>query len=304
MTFKEAINCITLTEFSEIYHNVKLNNTEAQHLLNVNEDTYYKLIKHYGLSRTKTEIKERAKFRSTKPSRSKVFLKALGEISEEELSNLYHNPYLSTKEKVFQLGISESIYYKLIKYYKLSKTPTEIRYEKQLAASKVDYSKSCTKRTKVNFIKYGVGNPRVLLHPESYSYSYYKTDTFRKKIEFETIKFDSSWELYYFIYMRDIGTPVARYTGTGLDYIDAKGIPHKYFPDFVLNEELIEIKGPQFLDKNLNLVDPYGNNYKSGAKTKCMLDNNVRLVLPISMQYIIQIVEQKYGKEYYKSFIN
>lgn len=139
MTFKEAINCITLTEFSEIYHNVKLNNTEAQHLLNVNEDTYYKLIKHYGLSRTKTEIKERAKFRSTKPSRSKVFLKALGEISEEELSNLYHNPYLSTKEKVSQLGISESIYYKLIKYYKLSKTPTEISYGKQLVANSMQY---------------------------------------------------------------------------------------------------------------------------------------------------------------------
>ena len=304
MTFEDAINCITLTEFSELYHNVELNNTEAQRLLGVSEETYYKLIKHYGLSRTKTEIKERAKFRSNKPSRSKVFLKALEEISEEELSNLYHNPYLSTKEKASRLGISESIYYKLLKYYKLSKTPEEVSYEKQLAAKKINQEDSNTKRINTNFTKYGVGNPRVLLHPESYSYSYYKTDTFRKKIEFEGFKFDSSWELYYFIYMRDIGTPVVRYTGLGLDYCDMNGIPHKYFPDFVLNGELIEIKGPQFLDKNLNLIDPYGNDYKTNAKAKCMLANNVRLVLPISMQYIIQIIEQKYGKDYYKSFIN
>ncbi len=104
--------------------------------------------------------------------------------------------------------------------------------------------------------------------------------------------------------MRDLHKSIIRYTGKGLDYLDENKIPHKYFPDFVVENELIEIKGPQFLDENLNLVDPYGNNIKAKAKNNCMKKYNVRVVLPISMQYIVQIIEQKYGKDYYKSFIN
>lgn len=121
-----------------------------------------------------------------------TFNEARGKVHRDALTDLYHNPYLSTKEKCAKLGLSQTMYYNLIKYYNLSKTPEEITLGKQLAAAKIDYSKSCTKRTETNFTRYGVGNPRVLLHPESYSYSYYKTDTFRKKIEFENIKFDSS----------------------------------------------------------------------------------------------------------------
>ncbi len=192
MTFNEAKDKINPDTFKELYHNVKLNNAEAQELLGLNEDTYYKLVHYYGLTRSREEIKERAKYRSSKPSRSKVFLKALETISKTDLENVYHNPNLSTKEKVKLLGISESIYYKLTKYYDLSRTSEEISFGKRQAAKKTDYSISCMKRSITNKSKYGVSNPRILLHPESYSYSYYKTTTFRKKIEFEGFKFDSS----------------------------------------------------------------------------------------------------------------
>lgn len=102
--------------------------------------------------------------------------------------------------------------------------------------------------------------------------------------------------------MLDNNKSITRYSGSGLDYTDNAGKRHKYFPDFVVDNELVEIKGAQFLDSNLSLIDPYGSD--PSAKDNCMRINNVRLVSPISMKYIITIVEQKYGKDYYKKFIN
>lgn len=227
---------------------------------------------------------------------------AVLKINKELFENLYHDVNLTSDDIAQKLGISKTLYSKLVNYWHLQKSSEEISARKKLATKKCNYRESCAKRAITNQERYGCTNPRIVLHPESYSYSYYKSENFRKKIIFQNIKFDSSWEFYYYIYVLDNNKSITRYSGSGLDYTDNAGKRHKYFPDFVVNNELVEIKGAQFLDSNLSLIDPYGSD--PSAKDNCMRINNVRLVSPISMKYIITIVEQKYGKDYYKKFIN
>lgn len=58
---------------------------------------------------------------------------------------------------------------------------------------------------------------------------------------------------------------------------------HFYFPDFKIGNELIEIKGDHFFDKNGNFRCPFNildekiqNEYK--AKYECMLNNNIKIM--------------------------
>lgn len=67
------------------------------------------------------------------------------------------------------------------------------------------------------------------------------------------------------------------------EYNDINKKPHKYLPDFLINDkEIIEIKGPHFFDINGNFIDPYDKSkeaqYNAQLKYKCMIDNNVTIL--------------------------
>lgn len=60
-------------------------------------------------------------------------------------------------------------------------------------------------------------------------------------------------------------------------YDDSNGRHHSYFPDFMLNGKLVEIKGNHFVGKDGSFVNPYDHSQDSTyeAKRQCMIENGV-----------------------------
>lgn len=118
-----------------------------------------------------------------------------------------------------------------------------------------------------------------------------------KKYIYNNVKFDSSWELAYYIWLKDNNIQF-EYHSVILEYTvnDKK---HFYYPDFKVNNELVEIKGSYLLDENMILINPVTKE-KLYEKTQCLKDNNVKIITDCS-EYLNYIIE-KYGKHYLKQF--
>lgn len=133
--------------------------------------------------------------------------------------------------------------------------------------------------------------------------SYSKTNDFIhksvKKYYYDELYFDSSWELYFWIYATENGHRIIK-EPISFQY-EYNGDIHYYFPDYLYDGELIEIKGGQFL-KNNTLINPYDicENDLYSAKYDCMVRNNVKLITDVS--FATDYVDKKYTKDYVKLF--
>ena len=58
--------------------------------------------------------------------------------------------------------------------------------------------------------------------------------------------FDSSWELAFYIYHKDNNIDIDRCVKSFPYVVNNK--THYYFPDFIVDNKLIEIKGPHLID--------------------------------------------------------
>ena len=85
------------------------------------------------------------------------------------------------------------------------------------------------------------------------------------KYKYDNIIFDSSWELAYYIWLKDHNINFEYHTVKLEYYINNNR--HLYFPDFKINNQLIEIKSNYILEK-----------YTSIEKLQCMLDNSVNII--------------------------
>lgn len=105
-------------------------------------------------------------------------------------------------------------------------------------------------------------------------------------------RFDSSWELAYYIWLKDHNIPFEFHIDP-IDY-SYQGKSHRYYPDFKVNGMLVEIKGPQLLKlmQESNTLD--------NAKYRCMIEHNVKIMSDCS-EYL-NYIEEKYGKEYLQQF--
>lgn len=124
-----------------------------------------------------------------------------------------------------------------------------------------------------------------------------------RKYNYNGIKFDSSWELAFWIYHVDNNIQIIRepqsfkYTYLGTE--------HVYHPDFEVNGQLYEIKGNQYFNEDGTARDPYGN--RSGifeAKRQCALKNGVKILKEKDVEPYLMYVIQKYGKHFLESFRN
>lgn len=164
-----------------------------------------------------------------------------------------------------------------------------------------------------NLKKYGVPNPRqnkdvVSKTKATNELKYGGTgfgapslrDKYKRKYEYDNLIFDSQWELAFYIYHRDLNSNIQKepcffeYTFNGETY--------KYYPDFRVNGELVEIKGGQFIAENGNWQNPYDHSQdgKYEAKHQCALAHNVKIVT--DMKKYLKYVESKYTSDYLKLF--
>lgn len=122
----------------------------------------------------------------------------------------------------------------------------------------------------------------------------------QQKYFYNNINFDSSWELAYYIWLKDHNIEFEYQPNISFEYI-INGKIHKYFPDFKINNEFIEIKGDHFFNKNGELINPYTKEILI-EKQQCLLDNKIKILKSEDLKDIIKFIKLKYGKNYLKSF--
>lgn len=129
----------------------------------------------------------------------------------------------------------------------------------------------------------------------------------KKHYTYNDLTFDSSWELAYYIWLTDNKINFVYHPETFFNYSVDNEI-HRYFPDFIVDNEYIEIKGEQFFKEN-NMVYPYiKNNMKYTklleSKYECMKQNNVKILRINELRNVLYYVQKTYGKDYLNSFRN
>lgn len=71
-----------------------------------------------------------------------------------------------------------------------------------------------------------------------------------------------------------------KYEPCQFTYFDKYNIKHIYTPDFLINNQLFEIKGDIFLDENNHLINFFNRDldYIQEAKEQCIIKNNIILI--------------------------
>lgn len=113
-----------------------------------------------------------------------------------------------------------------------------------------------------------------------YGVEYYcQTEDFslnhRKIYYFDNVKFDSFWELVFYLFHKSNGSKIER-SLKKFEYV-YNGKTHYYFPDFEVDGKLYEIKGDHFFDENGKMINPYDRSQDGffEAKYQCGLRNGV-----------------------------
>ena len=115
-----------------------------------------------------------------------------------------------------------------------------------------------------------------------------------RKYRYNNVYFDSSWEIAYYIYLIDHNIDFQFHVNS-FEY-EFENKTYKYYPDFLINEQFIEIKGKHLLNWMKQ------NNTKDNAKYNCMLEHNVKIISDEEIKPILDYINEKYGKDYLKQF--
>lgn len=174
------------------------------------------------------------------------------------------------------------------------------------------------KREKTWLDKYGVDNPfkaeevkdkikKTCVERYGVEYYFQSPDAASKrksKYTYNGEVFDSSWELYFYIFMIDNGVNIIRNTYPIKYNVENK--MHSYFPDFIVNGTFIEIKGGHLLDSDGHITNPFcrviddAEMKRLKEKQKCMDDNGVIVISDIDVYR--NYVHIKYGEDYINQF--
>lgn len=119
---------------------------------------------------------------------------------------------------------------------------------------------------------------------------------------YENIYFDSSWELAYYIYLKDHNIDFSYHTEY-LEY-EVEGKKHKYEVDFKVEGKLIELKGSHLINSEGHLIDPFKgvSNEQLLAKEECMKQNNVKIFSNEEMKEILNYINTQYGKDFLRKW--
>ena len=132
--------------------------------------------------------------------------------------------------------------------------------------------------------------------------SYSKTTEFNIKRKaryvYDGIYFDSSWEMCFWIYMRDKNHVIEHNTISFTYMVNNK--EYTYIPDFVVDHnKLYEIKGDHFFE-NGKMINPFDRSLDDHYEIKhqCGLKNNVTFLTGADVEPYIEYVKHTYGDNF------
>lgn len=99
---------------------------------------------------------------------------------------------------------------------------------------------------------------------------------------YKGLHYDSSWELAYIIYCLDHNIEIKRCDE--IRYYEINGIKKKYIPDFIVNNEIIEIKG-------------YFNKI---SQIKAEQNPDIKILMKNDMKQYITYAQRTYGNNYWE----
>lgn len=155
-------------------------------------------------------------------------------------------------------------------------------YTRKLQLSLAKLGKPLSAEAKEKMIKTTLERYGTFIHTYTYEYD--------NKI------FDSSWELAYYIWLKDNNIQFI-YKPDRLEYKDGN-VSHYYYPDFKVEDTLTEIKGDHLM-KDGWLVDYKGNILK--AKTLFLREQKVKFLFMKDIQQYINYVNNTYGQNFLNS---
>lgn len=97
----------------------------------------------------------------------------------------------------------------------------------------------------------------------------------KRKYTFKNLHFDSTWEIAYYIWLKDNSKNFEIHPKKHFTYF-FDDVKHKYYPDFLVDGKYVEIKGPHLLNEMMI------ENTVSNAKYKCMIENDVKVISDLS----------------------
>lgn len=123
----------------------------------------------------------------------------------------------------------------------------------------------------------------------------------RKHYVYDDTAFDSLPELCFYLYHIKNEINIVRAPVKLTYYVNNEA--HYYVPDFLVDGQLIEIKGAQFLDEDGSWKNPYNEQFTPAAKAKyeCAINNNVKILyINDYQQYIDWFENAGYNKDDFK----
>lgn len=246
-------------------------------------------LQRYGVDNVMHDSKVKEKFQATLDARTPEEQKQINEIRKQTCLSRYGVEHASENEDV-RHRISQS---------HQNHTPEQVQASNML-------------RTETCLSRYGVTHvtqlPQVREKSRETCLSRYgipfpPTDKFRRvTYQYNNITFDSSYELYYYIWAVENGHNIEKSVNKYLFEVDGK--EHYYFPDFTVDGVDIELKGEHFFDEEGNLINPFTNdlNIQSifSAKGECMKSNDISIITNIDEQK--HYVDSKYTTNFVPLF--
>ena len=121
-----------------------------------------------------------------------------------------------------------------------------------------------------------------------------------KSYLFDDRVFDSSWELAFYIWLKDNNIDFKFHETRYAYYVE--NIKHYYYPDFEIGDNIIEIKGDNLINEDGVLIDRNGNTFKE--KTDLLKSLNVKIILGKDAKVFLNYVKAKYGENFLKEHKN
>ena len=218
--------------------------------------------------------------------------------SDEDLQNHFNDLQQTVKTK-WDTRTREDVENIIKKRIKTNREKYGVDFAQQSEIVKQHYKENSLKR-------WGVENPQ-----QSEIVRDKVERTFREKYGsnhpnfcfiYDDQTFDSSWELAVWIWANDNNISIKR-EPVKLEYeFDDK--KHTYYPDFEINGRLVELKGPQFFDRDGKMVNPFDHSLDAlmEAKHQFGIQNGVTFWKSEDVKPVLEYIESVYTKDYLNLF--
>lgn len=115
---------------------------------------------------------------------------------------------------------------------------------------------------------------------------------------YNSLYFDSSWELAYYIWLIDTGKEF-KYKPPRYEYCIGNSV-HFYYPDFIVDNKIIEIKGDHLIQDG-TLID-WNTGKKLIEKTNFLKELGVIIIVKKDIMPILKYISNTYGPKYLDQF--